>query len=116
MTVSATDPVRLGAFWSEVLGFAIAVSGPELVRLDSGHLGPDLLLLRVDSKSSTSVMHLDLAVAEPSTEVVRLMDLGARPVDVGALGQPVVRTANGIDWYVMTDPEGNEFCVGGEPG
>jgi hypothetical protein len=116
VTVSAINPVTLGAFWSRALGFAIAASSPELVRLHSGNVGPDMLLLRVDSTSSTSTMHLDLAVAEPSAEVARLIVLGARPVDVDEHGQPVVRTANGIDWYVMTDPEGNEFCIGGEPG
>jgi hypothetical protein len=35
-------------------------------------------------------------------EVLRLVDLGARPVDIGQGDKP---------WVVMADPEGNEFCV-----
>lgn len=35
-------------------------------------------------------------------EVDRLVALGARPIDVGQ---------GGVDWVVMVDPNGNEFCV-----
>jgi len=34
--------------------------------------------------------------------VQRLVDLGARPVDVGQ---------GDAAWVVLADPEGNEFCV-----
>ena len=39
---------------------------------------------------------------DQESEVQRLIDLGARRVDVG---QGVV------PWVVLADPEGNEFCV-----
>jgi predicted enzyme related to lactoylglutathione lyase len=48
-------------------------------------------------------MHLDLYTDDQATEVRRLADLGAR----------VVRRNHDPDddYVVMTDPEGNEFCV-----
>ncbi len=39
---------------------------------------------------------------EQEEEVARLLALGARPVDVGQGEQT---------WVVLSDPEGNEFCV-----
>ena len=36
-------------------------------------------------------------------EIERLLDLGARRVDVGQTGAE--------SWTVLADPEGNEFCV-----
>jgi predicted enzyme related to lactoylglutathione lyase len=34
--------------------------------------------------------------------VERLVDMGARPVDIGQ---------HDVGWMVLADPEGNEFCV-----
>ena len=48
-------------------------------------------------------VHLDLHVADRASEVVRLLALGASEE----------RTYNDGAWTVMTDPEGNEFCVVG---
>ena len=50
-------------------------------------------------------LHLDLRATDTDQagEVARWESLGARRVDVG-LGSE-------IDWVVLADPEGNEFCV-----
>jgi len=45
---------------------------------------------------------LDLAPTDQQAEVARLEELGARRADIGQ---------KGVDWIVMADPEGNEFCV-----
>jgi hypothetical protein len=47
-------------------------------------------------------LHIDLRPDDQEAEVERLVDMGARPVDVGQ------RDAG---WVVLADPEGNEFCV-----
>ncbi|MEV6192850.1 VOC family protein [Streptomyces sp. NPDC051920] len=39
----------------------------------------------------------------PSERLARLLALGARKADVGQSGEE--------PWTVLTDPEGNEFCV-----
>ena len=49
-------------------------------------------------------LHLDLYVDDPESLVGRLVDAGAKPLDEsGAEGESW--------WQVMTDPEGNEFCI-----
>ncbi|MFD9909754.1 VOC family protein [Streptomyces sp. NPDC059063] len=69
-------------------------------------LGRRVLFQRVpEEKSGKNRLHLDVH-AEPGTrdaEVARLEALGAAVVRQ-------VRAAGGA-WVVMTDPEGNEFCV-----
>ncbi len=115
VTIGAGDPLALGRFWSQVLGFEVVAESVDLVRLCSRSDLPDLLLLRVDNPCANSALHLDLAAADPAAEVDRLVALGARPADLSADGRPLTREANGISWFVLTDPEGNEFCVGSEP-
>ncbi|MFJ8791045.1 VOC family protein [Streptomyces sp. NPDC102462] len=74
---------------------------------DSGTgLGRRLLFQRVpESKSGKNRLHIDVhaGAGGREDEVGRLERLGAR----------VLRRVreNGGEWVVMTDPEGNEFCV-----
>ena len=63
-----------------------------------------LLFLKVpEGKSVKNRMHLDFHTADRAAEVVRLVRLGATAHDT--------HHEYGIEWTVMTDPEGNEFCV-----
>ena len=50
-------------------------------------------------------MHLELLVDSLEAEVTRLRGLGA------ATMTPVAREEFGQRWFVLADPEGNEFCV-----
>jgi hypothetical protein len=64
---------------------------------------PDLLFLNVaDGKVAKNRVHLDLRPDDQAAEVARLEVLGARRIDIGQGEQT---------WTVMTDVEGNEFCV-----
>ena len=50
-------------------------------------------------------LHIDVNATQGATqehEVERLLRLGARHVDIGQGEQ---------SWYVLADPEGNEFCL-----
>ena len=50
-------------------------------------------------------MHLHLAPpadGDQQVEVDRLLGLGARRVDIGQ---------GTVDWVVLADPDGHEFCV-----
>ncbi len=40
---------------------------------------------------------------DQDAEVERLLDMGARHVDIGQ--------SRAVPWVVLADPEGNEFCV-----
>jgi predicted enzyme related to lactoylglutathione lyase len=71
---------------------------------ESGHR---LLFIEVpEAKSAKNRLHLDLAPtnATRDEEVERLRARGAGHVADR-------RRPDGTGWVVMTDPEGNEFCV-----
>ena len=115
LTFSARDALSLGSFWSQAVGCDISEARRDLVRLRGKDGAPDILVLHVADAFPPSSVHLDLAADDPVAEVARLVGLGASPVDTTSEGVPKPRTANGIEWFVLTDPEGNEFCVGGDP-
>ncbi|MDT6983374.1 VOC family protein [Streptomyces lusitanus] len=107
LIVDATDPERLAAFWSEVLGRpVVGRTGPYVwLRRENG-LG--LGFQRTDAPKSGSGsgsgknrVHIDIAAADPAAEQRRIEGLGGRRLE-------------GYDdggFLVMVDPEGNEFCV-----
>ena len=71
---------------------------------------PTLVFVTVpEGKTVKNRLHLDLRPVDCShaEEVERLTSLGARRADIGQ-GQ--------VPWVVLTDPEGNEFCVLGPLG
>ena len=106
LCIDSGDPGSLAAFWAEALGWNLGEvddDGAEV--LNPSGFPPTLLFVPVpESKTVKNRLHIDIS-PEPGrqlTEVQRLLDLGARHVDVGQ-GQQ--------SWVVLADPEGNEFCV-----
>jgi hypothetical protein len=58
-----------------------------------------------EPKTAKLRVHLDVAPFsndDHSAEVARLRAVGAEPIDIGQ---------GDVRWIVLTDPEGNEFCV-----
>jgi hypothetical protein len=104
VVVDAADPVALGRWWAEALGWVVVGEAldefeirPEPERL------PGLLFVPVpEGKTVKNRLHLDFRPDDQEAEVVRLLALGARTADVGQGEQ---------SWVVLLDPEGNEFCV-----
>lgn len=104
ITVASQDPVALGRWWRDALGWVIVDEDCEVVEIQSepGRL-PGLLFLAVDrAKNEQNRLHIDLRPDDQAAEVERLIELGATPVDVGQ---------GDVSWVVLADPEGNEFCV-----
>jgi hypothetical protein len=61
------------------------------------------MFLRVgDKRIVKNRIHFDFVPDDQQAEVQRLLQLGARHVDIGQGEQ---------SWVVLADPEGNEFCV-----
>jgi predicted enzyme related to lactoylglutathione lyase len=107
IVLDAADPKALGRFWSEATGWPVALeadSGVALRRRTAN--GPFLTLgPPVAQKVRKNRIHFDLAAHpedDQKAEVQRLVDLGAKPVDIGQ-GE--------VGWVVLADPEGNEFCL-----
>jgi hypothetical protein len=102
--VDATDPTALGQWWSRVLGWQQSVDEDGDVRLTAPQgAGPTWLFARVDDKRVVkNRIHFDFRPVDQRAEVDRLIEMGARHVDIGQGEQT---------WVVLADPEGNEFCV-----
>jgi predicted enzyme related to lactoylglutathione lyase len=105
LVVDSRDPARLARWWAEVLGYHVTSEDHALVAIagdDKSH--PSIAFVPVpEMKTGKNRLHLDLAPDDQPAEIERLVDMGARHVDVG---QPASR-----EWTVLADPEGNEFCV-----
>ena len=107
LTLDSHDPHKLGTWWKEALDLEVvfededefAVSGTG--RMDGKW---NILFYRApDEKKVKNRLHLDL-IPDTSTEeeVARLEAMGATRADIGQ---------KDVNWVVMADPEGNEFCV-----
>jgi hypothetical protein len=107
VVMAAADPPALARFWAEAAAWPLAGADERhaALRHPSGR-GPFLELIgSAAPKLTKNRLHLDLAPHpgdDPATEVARLLDLGATPVDIGQ-GE--------VSWTVLADPEGNELCV-----
>lgn len=105
VVVDAVDPARLARWWAEVLGYRLLDEdvGEAVIGLDADTY-PRLLFGRVsEGKSGKNRLHLDLRPDDREAEVERLVNMGARRVDIGQ--------GEHVPWVVLADPEGNEFCV-----
>jgi predicted enzyme related to lactoylglutathione lyase len=107
--INCADLELMTRFWAQVLHLvpSSAAEGDDfrVLRGDHGNLSLQLSRTPVTARDQ---MHLDLYSDDQAAEVERLAGLGAR----------VVRhhEGPGDDYVVMTDPEGNEFCVVAVPG
>jgi len=104
IVVDAADPVALGRWWATALEWVVFNHDPEEfeIRPAPDRL-PGILFARVpERKSLKNRLHFDLRPDDRDAAVARLVDLGATPADVGQGDE---------SWIVLSDPEGNEFCV-----
>jgi len=108
VTIDCSDAYALAGFWAQVLDSKISdddrPGDPEAL-VDTP--GGGLLFIQVPEKKSVkNRIHLDLQPQDRTRdeEVERLLALGATLFDDQ-------RRPDGTGWVVLTDPEGNEFCV-----
>ena len=103
VTFDCVDAIRVAQFWADALGSNVDEdSTSEKAYVEAaGWGGPNMWFNAVpEPKSMKNRMHFDLRGPGPvHDEVQRLTGLGA-----------TVQHA-GTDLVVMSDPEGNEFCV-----
>ena len=115
LAIDCADPAALARFWCAVLGYEVqdeedgfVAIGPRAVPDGPdrpGPVPPSLTFARVpEGKSVKNRLHLDVNPTDrdQASELARLVGLGARPVQVGQ---------GKVSWFVLADPEGNEFCL-----
>ena len=121
ITIDATHPGRLAAFWAQALRYELEEDSPaaieamkaqgydpaqrplwEAAAFDPEKRGPRLYFQRTDSQPGPGHVHIDITVGSErrDSEAARLEGLGARRL-------PAARP----DCVEMEDPEGNHFCV-----
>jgi hypothetical protein len=105
LVIDAQDPARLARWWAEALGYQITYEGPDevAIRRSPDEL-PGLFFVRAsEAKATKNRLHIDLRPSDQEAEIERLVNMGARYVDVGRRGNSA--------GAMLADPEGNEFCV-----
>ena len=104
IVVDAEDPARLGRWWAEALGYVMVNDDPDEVEIrPTPDEMPGLLFTPVpEGKTVKNRLHIDLRPDNQEAEVERLVNMGARYVDIGQ---------HEVSWVVLADPEGNEFCI-----
>jgi catechol 2,3-dioxygenase-like lactoylglutathione lyase family enzyme len=112
IVVKVADLPRAVAFWAGALGYVVrgrsdAVVDPQaewVVLTDPRRRWANLSLqLAPEPKQGRNRLHLDLYTGDRQTEVARLEALGGTRLPW--------HYDPGDDFVVLTDPDGNEFCV-----
>jgi glyoxalase superfamily protein len=110
VVLACRDPEVLAGFWCEVLDYVVLDREDGMVEIgpQEGFGGPQptIILSRADPlERAKSRLHIDVNATDrdQDAELERLLQLGARPADVGQSGEE--------SWHVLADPEGNEFCL-----
>ena len=120
VVVDCRDPRALAEWWKRVLDWRTVFEEDNEVVIVPAHFMDESYFTRVppqergqgmvfvpvpEGKTVKNRLHIDLAPEagdDHEAEVQRIVDLGARRIDVGQRDVP---------WVVLADPEGNEFCV-----
>jgi catechol 2,3-dioxygenase-like lactoylglutathione lyase family enzyme len=103
--IDTNDLDRAERFWSAATGFVRKASIEHYVLLgDPSGGGPNLLLQEVpEPRAGKNRLHLDLDAPDADAAAAELVALGA--TRLRRFDQP------GDTWVVLTDPDGNEFCI-----
>lgn len=107
IAIDAIEPRVVADFWCAVLGWRVVDEDTDIISIgpDNGSW-PSIDVIAVpEGKTVKNRLHFDLRADGVSTseELERLLALGARRTDVGQ--------GPDVSWVVLSDPEGNEFCL-----
>jgi predicted enzyme related to lactoylglutathione lyase len=107
VAIDAVNPGVVAEFWCAVLGWTVLEEDEGGISIGHPAGGwPAIDVCRVpEAKTVKNRLHFDLRAdgTTRSAELERLLDLGAKRVDVGQNSD--------VSWVVLADPEGNEFCL-----
>lgn len=104
VVIDARDPRALGQWWARALDWIVTIDVDDEFEIrPAPDVTPGLLFVPVaDDRVVKNRLHLDFRPDDQAAEVARFLDLGAVRADIGQAD---------VDWVVLADPEGNEFCV-----
>ncbi|MGR6320844.1 VOC family protein [Micromonospora soli] len=104
LCMDAADAHRLGEFWAGILNGELVDTGGGDTRVDPRAAASRAESIWVNTvpepRAGKTRVHLDLRLAEPE------------PTGLLAAGARLVREPDAeISWWVLADPEGNQFCA-----
>ena len=105
--LSCDGTQEVGYFWHHALDWPLVWDQDQETAIQSPHGGSKVSWggPPVAPKIGKNWLHFDIAPpadGDQQAEVERLISLGAKRIDIGQ---------GDVDWVVMADPDGNEFCV-----
>ena len=103
--LSSDGSREAGYFWSAALGWPLVWDQDQETAIQSPGGGTKITWggPPLPPKTGKYRLHFDLAPdGDQQAEVDRLLSLGATRADIGQ---------GDVDWVVMADPDGHEFCV-----
>ena len=105
VTFDTRDPMTIGAWWAQATGGQIVEDNDGWFVIVSGSNAPgQLAFQKVDEVTpGKNSWHLDLGASDRAAAVAELVTAGATVVDEHTMGD--------FTWSVLTDPQGNVFCV-----
>lgn len=111
LVIDSLDPRRMAEFWCAVLDFVVLDEEDGLIEIGPaaegfGGLQPTIILMPSDTPKTQKLrLHFDINPTDrdQDAELERLLALGARRTDIGQ--------GEDAHWYVLLDPEDNEFCL-----
>lgn len=107
IVIDAIQPQVVAGFWCAVLGWHVVDEDSEVISIGpQDGTWPSIDVVAVpEGKAVKNRLHFDLRADGVSTaeELERLLALGAQPTNVGQ--------GPDASWVVLSDPEGNEFCL-----
>lgn len=107
LAIDALQPRVVADFWCAVLGWHVVDEDGDVISIaPQDRSRPSIDVVAVpEGKTVKNRLHFDLRAdgVSATEELERLLDLGARRTDVGQ--------GPDVSWVVLSDPEGNEFCL-----
>jgi hypothetical protein len=107
IAIDAIRPEVVADFWCAVLGWHVVDEDGDVISIAPHDVTwPSIDVVAVpEGKAVKNRLHFDLRAEGVSTteELERLLALGARRTNVGQGAD--------VSWVVLSDPEGNEFCL-----
>lgn len=104
LIIDCIDNHVVAQFWAQVLGSTIKEESPPYIDLYPVGGTPRMSFQEVNEvKQGKNRVHVDIKVADLEVARERVIKLG------GSVVQKVIEPP--YEWYVMADPEGNEFCL-----
>ena len=106
VVINVRDYEKQKAFWSAMLGSEVAQEfAPYFVWFAPQHPGGISVALQTveDPTEGPRRLHLDTSAPDVDAAKAHIIELGGAHVEDREMG--------GFPWSVMTDPEGNEFCI-----